>query len=118
MLMENTYQKNRKGGKLEDAFIGPYTVHKSCGKGIYQLQNEQGKVLKQKINIARLKAYKKRKYDDMDEDDKGDTGKTTVTDSDEKETRKNIDGRTRKKISKMENKLLATHSLTIIIIYF
>ena len=54
----------------------------------------------------------------MDEDDKGDTGKTTVTDSDEKETRKNIDGRTRKKISKMENKLLATHSLTIIIIYF
>ena len=58
--MENTHQKDRKGGKFEDAFLGPYTIHASNGKGIYQLQNEQGKVLKRKINIARLKKYTRR----------------------------------------------------------
>lgn len=69
--MENSYQKGRKGGKLEEAFTGPYTIHKSFGKGIYELKNENGKVLKRKINIGRLKVYKKRKYE-RDETDKKD----------------------------------------------
>ena len=67
--MENTYQKGRKGGKLEEAFIGPYTIYKSFGKGIYQLKNENGKILKRKINIGRLKVYKKRKHDERDDTD-------------------------------------------------
>ncbi len=55
--MENTSQKERKGGKLENAFIGPYYINKAVGKGIYQLRNRNGNVLKRKINIARLKPY-------------------------------------------------------------
>ncbi len=62
--MENTSQKERKGGKLEDAFIGPYYINKAVGKGIYQLRNRNGNVLKRKINIARLKPYMKRKNDE------------------------------------------------------
>ncbi len=45
VLMENTSQKERKGGKLEDAFIGAYYINKAVGKGIYQLRNRNGNVL-------------------------------------------------------------------------
>lgn len=61
VLIENTGQKERKGGKLEDTSIDPYYINKAIGKGIYQLRNRSGKVLKRKINIARLKPYRKRK---------------------------------------------------------
>ncbi len=62
VLLENTSKKKRKGGKLEDAFIGPYYINKAVGKGIYQLRNRNGNVLKRKINIA--KPYMKRKDDE------------------------------------------------------
>lgn len=54
-MLENTAQKLRKGGKLDDPWLGPYTVRKSLGKGIYQLVNEDGRALKKKVNINRLK---------------------------------------------------------------
>ena len=57
VLVENTYQKQRKGGKLEDKYKGPYTIHKSFGKGVYELVNADGKILKSKHNITRLKVY-------------------------------------------------------------
>ena len=34
VLLENTAQKNRKGGKLEPAWLRPYTVNKYVGKGL------------------------------------------------------------------------------------
>ena len=55
VLVENTYQKERKGGKLEDKYKGPYKIHKALGKGVYELINADGKILKSKHNIARLK---------------------------------------------------------------
>lgn len=60
VLVENTAQKQRKGGKLDDLWLGPYTVHRHMGKGIYQLANGQGKILKKKVNINRLKPFKRR----------------------------------------------------------
>ena len=60
ILIENTAQKERKGGKLDDAFLGPYTIHKSLGKGIYKVMNQKGVILKKKVNISRIKMYKKR----------------------------------------------------------
>ena len=53
--MENTQQKQRKGGKLCDRWLGPYTVNRNLGKGVYELRNSSGRVLKTKCNIARLK---------------------------------------------------------------
>ena len=53
--MENTAQKERKGGKFEAKFSGPYTIYQSFGKGVYMLKNMDGKVLKTKYNIKRLK---------------------------------------------------------------
>ena len=38
VLPENTAQKQRKGGKLSDKWLGPYIVHKQMGKGVYQLK--------------------------------------------------------------------------------
>ena len=58
--MENTVQKQRKGGKLDDLWLGPYTIHKHLGKGIYQVANEAGKVLKKKVYINRLRQYVER----------------------------------------------------------
>ena len=56
--MENTAQKQRKGGKLDDVWLGPYKIHRQLGKGIYELANEKGMVLKKKVNINRLKPFK------------------------------------------------------------
>ena len=64
VLLENTVQKQRKGGKLEPAWLGPYTINRSIGKGLYELRRD-GKIVKKKANIARLKMYKKRCRDDM-----------------------------------------------------
>ena len=57
VLLENTMQKQRKGGKLEPLWLGPYTIHRDLGKGLYELSNQAGMVLKKKANIARLKEY-------------------------------------------------------------
>ena len=54
-MVENTYQKNRKGGKLDDKYRGPYIIHQSLGKGVYILKTMDGKVNKTKYNIKRLK---------------------------------------------------------------
>lgn len=63
VLLENTHQKQRKGGKLEPIWLGPYTISRDLGKGLYELSNGAGKVLKTKAIIARLKEYQERKQD-------------------------------------------------------
>lgn len=63
VLLENTHQKQCKGGKLEPIWLGPYTISRDLGKGLYELSNGAGKVLKTKANIARLKEYEERKQD-------------------------------------------------------
>ena len=55
VLVENTLQKERKGGKWEDLYKGPYIIHESLGKGVYTLKKMCGDVLKSKHNINRLK---------------------------------------------------------------
>ena len=60
VLLENTYQKQRKGGKMEPLWLGPYTVHRHLGKGLYELMNRDGKVMKKTANINRLKTYMRR----------------------------------------------------------
>ena len=69
MLLENTAQKQRKGGKLEPGWLGPYTVNRCVGKGLYQLWRD-GKVVKSKANVGRLKEYRKRLLDDNEDDNK------------------------------------------------
>ncbi len=51
-MVENTAQKERKGGKLN-------VIAKSLGKDLYKLRNRQGAVLQKKFNIRRLKVYKR-----------------------------------------------------------
>ena len=48
MLMENMAQKQRKGGKLADKFLGPYKIRRRVGKGLYELKNKSGKVSRKK----------------------------------------------------------------------
>lgn len=48
VLLENTHQKQRKGGKLEPLWLGPYTISRDLGKGVYELKNEEGQILKKK----------------------------------------------------------------------
>ncbi len=57
-MVENTQQKERKGGKFEKKYDGPYIIHTSDGKGVYSLKNLSGQILKKKCNIKRLKVYK------------------------------------------------------------
>ena len=55
VLVENTSQKDRKGGKWDCRYKGPYIIQESLGKGIYSLKKIDGTVLKNKFNINRLK---------------------------------------------------------------
>ena len=57
VLLENSRQKQRKGGKMDDRYTGPYIIHRHIGKGVYELRNSQGTILKQKVNVNRLKVY-------------------------------------------------------------
>lgn len=55
VLVENTLQKERKGGKWEDLYKGPFIVRESLGKGVYTLKTMDGTAKKTKYNIKRLK---------------------------------------------------------------
>ena len=37
--LENTAQQQRKGGKMEPAWMGLYTINRCIGKGLYELKN-------------------------------------------------------------------------------
>lgn len=67
--LENTAQKERKGGKMEPVWLGPYEINRSLGKGVYELKNDKGEIIKKKANIKRLKLYihRKRKISDDDQ---------------------------------------------------
>ena len=54
-------QKQRKGSKLVDKFLGPYTINRHVGKGLYELRNKSGKVLQKKVNVNRLKRFNSNK---------------------------------------------------------
>ena len=49
VLLENTYQKQRKGGKMQPLWLGPYTMHRNLRKGLYELKNKKGKLVKTSI---------------------------------------------------------------------
>ena len=55
VLLKNTMWKQRKGGKLEPLWLGPYTIHRDLGKGFYELSNQAGMVLKKKANLHNSK---------------------------------------------------------------
>ena len=81
MLVKNMRNISRKGGKSYVRWTGPYSIIVIHEKGLYSLQNCNGKMLAKKINGSRLKLYHKRKgncsnvssqqvldYRDQDED--------------------------------------------------
>ena len=45
VMVENTAQKQRKGGKFKELFMGTYVIAEALGKGLYKLRNQQGKIL-------------------------------------------------------------------------
>ena len=58
VLKENTAQKQRKGGKLADKWLGPYRINREISKGVYALEGiRDGNVLKNSCNMSRLKRY-------------------------------------------------------------
>ena len=50
VLLENTAQQQRKGGKMEPLRLGPYVINRCLGKGIYELKNMKGEVLKKSLD--------------------------------------------------------------------
>ena len=56
VLTENSCQKQRKGGKMDDRYTGPYFINRHVGKGVYELRNAHDKILKKMVNINRLKS--------------------------------------------------------------
>ena len=58
MLLRNLRNEARKGGKLERAWSGPYTISKVLPKGLYNLKKKKdGTELKTSFDSSRLKIY-------------------------------------------------------------
>ena len=57
VLVENTAQKQRKGGKLKEKWLGPYQINREICKGVYALESMDGKLMKQSCNVSRLKMF-------------------------------------------------------------
>ena len=58
VLLRNSAQEGRKGGKLLQRWLGPYKIVEFIGKGVYKLANPKtGRTLKNAVNICRLKIY-------------------------------------------------------------
>lgn len=58
MLMRNSKKDARKGGKLEQRWLGPYKITEDRGKGVFKLMNPvSGRTLKNCVNVCRLKPY-------------------------------------------------------------
>ena len=54
----------RKGGKLDDKFSGPYIIDEIIDLGIARLQMPKGKILKKGVPIKQLQKYNKPDDDD------------------------------------------------------
>ena len=63
VLLRNSQCDGRKGGKLQQRWLGSYKVQESVvGKGVHKLLNPStGKALKKVVNVCRLKPYYSRK---------------------------------------------------------
>ena len=59
VLRRNMLQKTSKGHKMEDQWIGPYSVEQlDVAKGTCKLRAKDGKLLQRKINLKDLKLYR------------------------------------------------------------
>ena len=45
---------------MEPLWLGPFRINRCLGKGLYELKNMNGEVMKKKANINRLKLYKRK----------------------------------------------------------
>ena len=61
VLVKNMKNLSRKGGKSDVRWTGPYSIIVIHEKGLYSLQNCNGKMLAKKINGSRLKLYHEHK---------------------------------------------------------
>ena len=62
VLLENQRNKNRKGGKRDVKYSGPYTITEISVEGNCTLKHESGRVAKRKYPLAHLKRYHKRNH--------------------------------------------------------
>ena len=71
----------RKGGKLDDKFSGPYVIDKITDLGIARLHTLKGKVFKKGVPIKQLQKYNKK-------DDKGNYSNASSETENEDQPRK------------------------------
>ena len=59
VLLENQRNKNRKGGKSDFKYLGPYTIMEISVEGNCTLKHKSGGTAKKKYSLAHLKRYHK-----------------------------------------------------------
>jgi len=64
VLLWNLRRADRKGGRMQDPWLGPYTVSAVTAGGSYELINEEGELLKKKQHGVNLKLFNERCSDD------------------------------------------------------
>ena len=58
VLLQNSKRDTKKGDKMQQKWLGPYTVVASLGNGLYRIQNKATeRILKRAVHCARLKEY-------------------------------------------------------------
>lgn len=56
VLLRNSARDSKKGDKMKNKWLGPYTIHCDLNNGTFKLRNKDG-VMKRAINGVRLKQF-------------------------------------------------------------
>ena len=67
MLRWNTRKVTRKGDRLADEWLGPYTITDMTDKGLCTLGDGKGTDIKRKVNAGQLKPFLTRTETDKDQ---------------------------------------------------
>lgn len=63
VMKANKRKEGRKGGRLEDNWLGPFVVKDISEKGVATLVDMSGTILSQKTNVSQLKPFRRRDTD-------------------------------------------------------
>ena len=58
MLMKDHTRRKRKGGKIDHKWLGPYSITRVLGKGLYALEDVKTNQLVERVNGYHLKPYR------------------------------------------------------------
>jgi hypothetical protein len=100
VVLWNLRRSDRKGGRMADPWLGPYTISAISAQGSYELTNKDGKVLQKKQHGVNLKLFFIRPSTNNTEEEIDDSERSKKDDLDKGET---VSSKNNNKVHKLPN---------------